>query len=127
MEKKDIKRIRTFIGLSHLSVNTCERHFVSDIYPIKKQDEMLSLIYAPDPVTGLPSNDVAMLLKNRDNPEIQRYIQQRLMIARDSVRGADNPDDALASIRAYKEDVIAYAQRMKDTFSPAEKVAGESE
>lgn len=121
------KYIRNFTEFHNLADVPYQRVNVSSPAPVKKQDEMISLIYAPDPVTGLPSSDVGMLLKHQDRPEVQRYIQQRLQISHESVRGADNPDDALTAIRAYKEDVRAYAQRMKDAFSPAEVVVGDKE
>lgn len=121
------KYIRNFTEFNNLADVAYQRVNVPSPSPVKKQDEMISLIYAPDPVTGLPSSDVGMLLKHQDRPEIQRYIQQRLQISHESVRGADNPDDALTAIRAYKEDVSTYVQRMKDTFAPAVVDAGEKE
>lgn len=119
------KYIRNFTEFHNLADVPIQRVIVPSLAPVKKQDEMISLIYAPDPVTGLPSSDVGMLLKHQDRPEIQRYIQQRLQFAHESVKGVDNPDDALSAIRAYKEDIRSYAQRMKDTFSPAGVDAGD--
>lgn len=124
---KSIDYIRKFTGLENVRESKNLTSPEESPLPIKKQDEMMSLVYAPDPITGIPSNDIAMMLKNRDNPDVQRYIQQRLQVARESYKGAENPDDALTAIRAYKEDVVAYAKRMKEEFSPAEKFAGESE
>lgn len=121
------KYIRNFTEFHNLADIGYQRVNVPTLAPVKKQDEMISLIYAPDPVTKLPSSDVGMLLKHQDRPEVQRYIQQRLQIAHESVRGAANPDDALTAIRAYKEDVRSYAQRMKVAFSPAEEDAGDKE
>lgn len=121
------KYIRNFTEFQNLADIEYQRVNVPSSAPVKKQDEMISLIYAPDPVTRLPSSDVGMLLKHQDRPEVQRYIQQRLQLAHESVRGAENPDDALTAIRAYKEDVRTYAQRLKDAFSPAEVDAGDKE
>lgn len=109
--------IRKFIGFERLSEYK-PNPIVSSPQPVKKQDELLSVIYAPDPRTGLPSSDVAMLMKNKDNPEVQRYIQQRIQIHHESVAGAQSPDDAIQAIRKYREDVVSYANRLRDGFNP---------
>lgn len=109
------ENIRKFIGFENIPDDRV-RPIVSSPIPVKKQDEMVSLLYAPDPVTKLPSSDIAMMMKNKDNPEVQRYIQQRIQIHHDSVAGSDSADDALSAIRRYKEDVVSYANRLRDNF-----------
>ena len=82
----------------------------------KENDELMSVVFAPDPVTGLPCTDIGFMMKHKDKPEIAQYIQQRLQVAHESGVGSDNPDDALLAIRKYKEDIISYAQRIRDNF-----------
>lgn len=119
--KKDIKTLRKFVGYQDLPDNPSQlnREFVPQ--GVTKTDEMMSLIYAPDPVHGIPSNDIAMLMKHKDKPEVQAYIQQRIQVAHESVAGCDNPDDALKAVRGYKEDLFAYSERMRKSFAPAEE------
>lgn len=41
-------------------------------------DEMLDLIFAYNPRTGKPTNDISLLVNNNTAPEIRRYIDEQL-------------------------------------------------
>lgn len=105
---------RKMVGQS--SVRIIENIKAPESYPVRDNDEMLSVLYAPDPVTGLPSSNAALLYKDKDKPEVQEYIQKRLFQVRQSVAGAESADDAIQAIRGYHEDLASFGTRLRENF-----------
>lgn len=105
---------RKMVGQSFVRV--VENIKAPEIYPVRDNDEMLSVLYAPDPVTGLPCSNAALLYKDKDKPEVQEYIQKRLFQVRQSVAGAESADDAIQAIRGYHEDLASFGSRLRDNF-----------
>lgn len=85
--------------------------------PVSQQDEMLSLIFAPDPDMGLPRSDLAIVMSKDTAPEIARYIQDTLQRPLPERSLSDNPDDCLAFIKAKNERLSDYADRLRSIVS----------
>ena len=66
-------------------------------------DNVLKLIYAPDPQTGIPRSDLAVMMSKDARPEVAQYIQSKLMSSQpDSVRAGD-ADTALEFTKNHGE------------------------
>lgn len=82
-------------------------------------DDIAKMIFAPDPVTGLPQNDIKMF-KSSMSPEIAAYVQSNLLkpITDNSV-GFQSPDEAINSLRQVGESINDYAERLNGYFNDA--------
>lgn len=69
-------------------------HFVSEEV-FDPGDEILELIFAPDPLTGFPASDLGLLVRRRQADEVYTYIQEKLMQPIPQVIGAPDADTAL--------------------------------
>lgn len=94
-------------------------------------DNIGDLIFAPDPKTGIPRSDLAMVLANDARPEVSEYIRQNLMRPLPETERMENPDDALKFSRNVRESLADYGDRLRKMCSDAydkeyhEKVARE--
>lgn len=81
----------------------------------RKYSELFSFIYAPDPMTKLPTGDLQMFMSKDTNPEIRDFIQRNLMQPTSTpptdVKLSD--DDIKALSRAPGESRSSYAARVR--------------
>ena len=79
-------------------------------------DLILQQIYAPDPVTRLPSSDIMCFLSSDTPAEVRNFIQQNLMcpVTAEKVGLATDMDsDTIAELtRGVDEDSHVYASRV---------------
>lgn len=89
----------------------------------KDEDDMLKLIFAPDPCTGLPRSDLAIMLSKDSAPEVARYIQETLQrpLHDSGPASAPDADTALDTMRNRSEDFVAYAERLRELASSYSK------
>lgn len=93
---------------------------VVDVEASKPKDSLLSLIYAPDPRTGLPTGDLVYLVSDKANPQVKQFILDNLMMDVSSAVAPKVPaelsdDDAFALSRQPNEDVQAYVERLNSS------------
>lgn len=99
---------------------------------VKKKDkfeELLDIIYAVDPRTGMPSGDLAVFMSKDANPEIRDFIQQNLMMEVPTAEGSGlvmsdalrnsftkniTDDDIAEFSRNVGETSEDYAKRLSD-------------
>lgn len=94
-----------------------------------KNKQVLDLIFGVDPNTGLPSGDLSQFVNDKVNPEVRLFIEQNLLIPRESNSGlsidqdtvnkmnANLTDDDIAKFsRNHGESKEDYALRLKDYF-----------
>ena len=77
-------------------------------------DNILSEIFAPDPLTGAPKGDIAYYLSPDGNPMIKSWLETNLLAPR-GVRSSNGQydDDIIAEYsRNADESVDAYRQRI---------------
>ena len=85
-------------------------------------DSVLKQVYAPDPVSGLPTGDLSLYLSDKTNPEIKNFILHNLL---NDVSAAAMPkaplsmsdSDILVLSRNPGESREAYANRMQSEIS----------
>lgn len=88
------------------------------------KDTLLSVIYAPDVRTGLPTGDIQYYVSDKANPDVKQFILQNLMMDVSSAKNITNPsglsDDALLELsRNSNETPDQYISRLGheiDTF-----------
>ncbi len=146
--KKSI--ISSFIGLFPFlsmerieKVNTTRANVVipevlDDDNPEK---QILGLIFAPDPLTGMPSSDISIYLSDKTNPQVRDYIQRFLMseLPKASTMVKDNDivlDGVISSRvqsaadwREVQKDLVNVANLSKEeykTFLAQKKVADQN-
>lgn len=102
----------------HKSLPDKESTFVPvvDSAPPRSIDPALAVVFAPDPVTGLPNSDIAQFVNPNTSPEVAAYIKHRLMTENPSSPRTSNADDAFKSIPHIGENLSEYGTRMADTL-----------
>lgn len=88
-------------------------------------DEFTSLIFAPDPVTGIPRSDLAVIMSKDTAPEIAQYIQSHFQSPLPSSPGVDDPDVAIDGIKRPGESIDQYAERLRQIVSSVPKPKSE--
>lgn len=103
---------------------------VSDVR--KKEDPLMDYIFGVNPVTGLPTGDLAIYLSDKANPEVRQFIEMNLLKDNPStdVPALSMPDDVVNKYRSViTDDDVAqfsrnhdetrdeYAERMRNWFA----------
>lgn len=81
------------------------------------KDSFIRLVYAPDPVSGLPTGDLSYLVSDKANPEVKQWILDNIMIDVSSAKLPAAPDglsdeDIISLSRDPREDVRSYMERV---------------
>ena len=81
------------------------------------KDSLLSIVYATDERTGLPTGDIQYFVSDRASDDVKNFILQNLMIDVSAAKNVANPsglsDDALLELsRGSRETVQEYAMRL---------------
>lgn len=82
---------------------------------LSADNQVLDVIYAPDPFTRLPQSDVAVYLSDKVDPAIREFVATQLLTPNPDVKGVDdaNSDILYDLIRGDDESVADYAVRIK--------------
>lgn len=84
-----------------------------------KVDEVGELIFAPDPRTGIPRSDLALIMSNSARPEVAEYIRQTLQRPLPDSVLSEDPDEALRFVKNTRESLEAYADRLRGICNEA--------
>lgn len=131
MKKLSILQAKTFPEFSEMSEKRFKKTFYVAPFEALKVDEIGELIFAPDPRTGIPRSDLALILSNTARPEVAEYIRQNLQCALPDSERLENPDDALRLTKNARESLEAYGNRLRELCCESydkeynEKVAAE--
>lgn len=107
---KDRRKLyREMVGNDHFSQSQSFNFDGVD----KTQDETLKMIFAPDPLTGCPRSDLAIIMSKDSRPEISEFIRNTLMQPLGKQSRTENPDDAIELTRSRGETLQAYGDRLK--------------
>lgn len=71
---------------------------------LQDNDPLQGLIFAADPVTGLPRSDLQIIMSKDSNPEVSQYIRDNYLQSHNS-GGTSNPDEALVSCKTQAQDL----------------------
>ncbi len=90
MNKKSALRL---LGLPKDAPLKCEPYYeVVDFVQESKDDNMLGVIFSPDPVTGFPSSDFTSNLNGITNPEVLNFVRTVLQSPVTGLNGTDDTD-----------------------------------
>lgn len=115
-----IQRFNNVFGHGECANMTIERlnaQRVNTVIPAPstpQQDEVITQIFAPNPVTGIPRSDLGLLLTKDTRPEVSQYIRQSLLSASPSASTLPTADEALEMSPAFGESLDAYVQRIRE-------------
>lgn len=94
------------------SVYETKIHRITSSQP--EQDDIIGTIFAPDPVTGIPRCDLAIVMSKSSAPEIGQYIRDQLMRPVDTGLSCDDAQLALDMTMTKKDSLDTYASRLKE-------------
>lgn len=98
MNKKSACRL---LGLPMDAPLKCEPYFETvESVQESKDDNMLGVIFTPDPVTGFPSSDFTSNLNGITNPEVLNFVRNVLQSPVTGLNGTD--DSELAEDLTYR-------------------------
>lgn len=117
--KKDI----ILLALSFPAFANAGEHGVIEFSPtdVKKDvaDQVLDVIYGPDPFSRLPQNDVAVYLSDKVDPSIKEFIAAQLLSPNPKIDGVlDDKAEILHDlVRSNDESVYDYASRVNEIIA----------
>lgn len=88
---------RIYMNLDKVKSLPAQDVEVKDVAPTSV-DDMLNLIYALDPLTGLPGGAISMYLSDKTNQQVREFIEKNILVEHDN-----GEHDYPASIR---EDIL---------------------
>lgn len=104
MKTIDYKNKRASLNSRYSDITVSNKELrprmVSDLFNgIKSEvDQVTEVIYAPNPVTGLPDGDVSLYLNDKTAPEVKMFIEQKLLQPLPHRAGAPSDDVAMEMI-----------------------------
>ena len=80
------------------------------------ENQLLDVIYAPDPFTRLPQSDVAVYISDKVDPAIREFVASQLMTPNPDFKGVDdtNSDILFDLVRQDGESTADYAVRINN-------------
>lgn len=116
-----IKKLRHYSTISDDQVSEGAVKSVDTTILSNPSSEAASLeryIFAPDPETGIPRSDLAIVYSHDADPQISQYIQDTLLKPHpQSGTKFDNPDDALSMMKDRNESYAQYSARLRQYAS----------
>lgn len=99
------------------SVELKEQVIIKPTYNVQQESDVFDMIYAPDPVTGLPVNALGVFLNSDTSPLVRDFIASQLKVTDNSNPVLpDGVDDEVLAIltRDRNESLSQYTSRVKD-------------
>lgn len=106
-----IKMAKAFPEYRDIDIDVLQERLlqVVDVDDIKvEHDQLLDIIFAPDPVIGHPRSDLGIIMSKDANPEVSAYIRDTLAKSIPSSGVADNPDDAILATKTQRQSFESY-------------------
>ena len=86
--------------------------FIDKPADVKDADSSLfDAIYSTDPVSGLPTGDIAVFLSEKTNSQVRLFIEQKLMNPRPENPGLSLEQEIINKFGAMSDDDISYFSR----------------
>lgn len=82
-----------------------------------EQKALFDTIFAPDPVTGNPMSDLAIVMSRDARPEVAQFIRDTLMSPVSDGSSIGDADFALDATKSRLESIESYATRLRDIVS----------
>lgn len=118
-----LKQRATFPEFSEMSAERLQKASQNMQVEFLPVDGVMEILFAPDPVTGVPRSDLAMLMAKDSRPEVSQYIRENLMKELPSTNRTDDPDRAIEFTKSRHESLQEYGERLR---ALCQKIADES-
>lgn len=111
-----LRQIKLLFPFGNIAENNTKREIneTPSIDIRQRQGEQLSeLLFAPDPNTGIPRSDIALVMSADTRPEIAQYIRDNLLRPDPYAKlGSENADVALEMVQGKYESTEKYVERL---------------
>lgn len=111
-----------------MRINSCYNNYygvvsreATPIVPIlfaEQSDDLISEIFAPDPLTGFPTNALSLVLNKGVAAEVQQFIKDNLLTVHPPKGGAPDDETAEATMRLnseqYGTEIDGYYSRLSE-------------
>lgn len=87
-------------------------------------ENLQKIIFACDPITGVPRSDLQYMMSQDSSPEIAEYVRRNYLQQNKSVNSkTEDADSAIEMVQERRETLSNYAERLKDVVN--EDIANE--
>lgn len=113
---KDNERSKRYLNYHGIRIATDDALVDCPERPERVNDSLLDIIYALDPVTGLPSGDFVLYLGKDTSPEVRQYIQSQLLteLPRGTGVPVEHSDILFDYMRQQNEPIRDYVARITE-------------
>lgn len=124
MKYEDVKKLPHYAYITEDQVSNGTFLDDGDIIsaPDAEQEALYKMIYAPDPETGVPRSDLAIVYSKDADPQLARFIQDTLQRSHPQEGVSfDNPDDAIELMKNRSESFEKYSARLREIANESMK------
>lgn len=103
-----------FTGLIPQDAEFCKPNNIPPIKSVDEKEKVFDLIYAPDPLTGLPQNALGVFLSENTSPVVRQFIEANMKMSESNPplpEGVTDKDVEFC-VRHRNESLTDYVQRM---------------
>lgn len=94
-------------------VQSYKEDWLYDKVEQNSDNQILSLVFIPNPKTGRPDSTLSLMLSDKERPQVREFIQQNLFRPA-SRQGFDNPDDAINMCGDVHDQIGSETDAFKD-------------
>lgn len=94
---------------------------IEDVEPVRdEKDQIMRLIFAPDPLTGNPRCDLGYVLTGADEG-FSQFIKENLMVKQPEIVGSEVESESFDLSKRHLEDLSEYRQRIEEYLNTKRK------
>lgn len=112
MKKSVIKLAAIIFNYGSFGTN---REYVVDPKPCKSVNpaNLLSTLFAPHPVTGLPMNSIQLVFRSDVDDQVKQFVKDSVLGVLPPREGAPDDDTAFATMQLRSDDITSYGDRLR--------------
>lgn len=103
-----------FVGMLPQDEEFCIPNNVEPIKSTDEKEKVFDLIYAPDPITGLPQNALGVFLSENTSPVVRQFIEANMKMSESNppLPEGVSEKDVEFCVRHRNESLTDYVHRM---------------
>lgn len=111
--KKSVTRLAS-ITFNYGSFGT-NREYVVEPKPSKSVNpaNLLSTLFAPHPVTGLPMNSIQLVFRSDVDDQVKQFVKDSVLGVLPPRAGAPDDATAFATMQLRSDDITSYGDRLR--------------
>lgn len=113
MKKSDNKLASITFNYGSFGIN---REYVVEPKPCKSVNpaNLLSTLFAPHPVTGLPMNSIQLVFRSDVDEQIKQFVKDSVLGVLPPIAGAPDDETAFATMQLRSDDITSYGDRLRN-------------